>query len=761
MVRKKDSGFGIQDPGRKGLGAGDWALVVLLVTCCALGGSLVTAFAQQPQTSNAPVFTANAKYVQGVGPGYWSTAGAGLALNLAAGTAFCGHPPELVTYAGGTLTLPASATNYVFLDPAANCAPASNTTGFSAGHIPLAKVVTDASSITSVIEARNWFVPQPIGTDASGRAVTKHLNGVRFADQFPGANATAKLDAALADIGSNPGILVAAPPLGFGSPTNWRNHVAFLDFRQAYDPIDTVTDDPDRVALLLLENRLGDMTTRPVTGTVTLTNGSTAVTGVGTHFLTQLAGHLGRSIKLDADPSTAWAMIGTATDDTHATLATPYPGAGGTGAASYFRTELGMVINSMVSGGTPNTGSGGESVGLSVISNRSGGSRGVWAGNFNLTYSTRNANAPAVGMELDLTNDTGADGTSGAYLEQALRILSAGSKKPTEGIYIGSIFPGGEFQRAISIDNSFATRGVSVRGPSNHLYLIPTTDNNSPMITGRNAADSATQWQINNDGSARFSTLATRPPGSSFTGGVEGTLSDAVNSVAVLNANPNRTGAFVGANQNNSALNQIGVWGVAGAEHTSGTKPFVAGMEGDAYHEAAGTVTRLAGVAGYADMSGTSGTVTDMMALYAYSNDRSAGTVTNNYGLYVDAQTAGTSNYSVYTAGTAPAKFGGAVISGLNAVSFSATPTFDAKLGNTQKITLTGNVTSSTLSNATAGEQINFIICQDATGNRTFTWPSNVKGGMTIGSTASKCSAQSFIFDGTNAYALSSGVTSM
>jgi hypothetical protein len=98
------------------------------------------------------------------------------------------------------------------------------------------------------------------------------------------------------------------------------------------------------------------------------------------------------------------------------------------------------------------------------------------------------------------------------------------------------------------------------------------------------------------------------------------------------------------------------------------------------------------------------------------------------------------------------------VVSGLNSVTFSTTPTFDASLGNTQKITLTGNVSSSTLSNASAGEQIMFITCQDSTGNRTFAWPSNVKGGMTIGSTASKCSTQGFIYDGTNAYALSPGV---
>jgi hypothetical protein len=101
------------------------------------------------------------------------------------------------------------------------------------------------------------------------------------------------------------------------------------------------------------------------------------------------------------------------------------------------------------------------------------------------------------------------------------------------------------------------------------------------------------------------------------------------------------------------------------------------------------------------------------------------------------------------------------VVSALNTVAYSATPTFDSSLGNTHKMTLTGNVTSSTLSNASAGQRINFIICQDSNGNRTFTWPSNVAGGMAIGPTASKCSAQTFIFDGNKAYALSSGVANM
>jgi hypothetical protein len=92
-------------------------------------------------------------------------------------------------------------------------------------------------------------------------------------------------------------------------------------------------------------------------------------------------------------------------------------------------------------------------------------------------------------------------------------------------------------------------------------------------------------------------------------------------------------------------------------------------------------------------------------------------------------------------------------------VAFSATPIFDAQATNSFKITLTGNVTSSTFVNAAAGQYVNFLICQDATGSRTFVWPTNVKGAMTIGGTLSTCSAQVFYYDGTNAYATSPGVT--
>ena len=87
----------------------------------------------------------------------------------------------------------------------------------------------------------------------------------------------------------------------------------------------------------------------------------------------------------------------------------------------------------------------------------------------------------------------------------------------------------------------------------------------------------------------------------------------------------------------------------------------------------------------------------------------------------------------------------------LTTVTFSATPIFDASTAASFKLTLTGNVTSSTLTNAVAGEPVNFEICQDATGGRTFVPPTNVLNMGTIVSTANACSTQEFWFDGSNA----------
>jgi len=65
-------------------------------------------------------------------------------------------------------------------------------------------------------------------------------------------------------------------------------------------------------------------------------------------------------------------------------------------------------------------------------------------------------------------------------------------------------------------------------------------------------------------------------------------------------------------------------------------------------------------------------------------------------------------------------------------VSFSATPSFDLVNGAIQVLTLTGNVTSSTITQSTGvivtGTRLVLRLIQDVTGGRTFTWPTNVTG---------------------------------
>jgi hypothetical protein len=94
------------------------------------------------------------------------------------------------------------------------------------------------------------------------------------------------------------------------------------------------------------------------------------------------------------------------------------------------------------------------------------------------------------------------------------------------------------------------------------------------------------------------------------------------------------------------------------------------------------------------------------------------------------------------------------IVQGQSTVTFSATPVFNANLANAFKLTLTGNVTSSTLTNADAGQLVQFEICQDGTGGRTFVAPTNVLNMGTIAATAGACSTQEFLFDGSNAVAL-------
>lgn len=115
------------------------------------------AIAQQPQTQTAPLYAVNAKYTNGVAPGYYATSGGGLTLNVAGGTVFCSG--SIAQYAGGTLTLVNGTTNYVYLNSLTSCTPAVKTTVFTSADIPLFQVTTSGGSIVAngVVDVRTPF----------------------------------------------------------------------------------------------------------------------------------------------------------------------------------------------------------------------------------------------------------------------------------------------------------------------------------------------------------------------------------------------------------------------------------------------------------------------------------------------------------------------------------------------------------------------------------------------------------------------------
>lgn len=85
---------------------------------------------------------------------------------------------------------------------------------------------------------------------------------------------------------------------------------------------------------------------------------------------------------------------------------------------------------------------------------------------------------------------------------------------------------------------------------------------------------------------------------------------------------------------------------------------------------------------------------------------------------------------------------------GLVTVPFSATPIFDATTASGFKITLAGDVTSSSFINGLFGPTIvYFRIVQDGAGNHEFTWPSNVRGGGVVSPSPSITSIQAFAVD--------------
>ncbi len=100
--------------------------------------------------------------------------------------------------------------------------------------------------------------------------------------------------------------------------------------------------------------------------------------------------------------------------------------------------------------------------------------------------------------------------------------------------------------------------------------------------------------------------------------------------------------------QTNSNPVAVGLYGAGNTTETVGnTMSLSIGIEGDAWHTGAGTVTDAEGVS--AGVFQRAGVITNAHAFHAYSASVSGGTITNNYGLKVDSQTAGTNNWNIWS----------------------------------------------------------------------------------------------------------------
>ena len=382
--------------------------------------------------------------------------------------------------------------------------------------------VTWLGTVFNLDEAAQNASALPLGDGTSRAALANSVNGIRYPDQFPGPSVTAKLDAAIADIGNNPGLVIATPALGGGAWSFLPNNVALLDYRQTQEFITGFSStDADRPALMLLEDRQGEMTARPLAGTVTLSNGSTTVTGMGTSFISQLSDHYGRSLRLNGDDPATWARIISVADDTHATLAVRYTGKGGSGPASYLVEHVGFAVRNWATAGIPNTASAGDSVGISAIANRIGGGRPLWAGNFSSTYY--NQLNKVHGIEIDMSNlsgvdwpltgaieNSGFDDLTGQY-SSGMVIGGAGSHRNGYAIQIDSASAASQFQAGIYMAgwNQYGVRSYATNPSGVHAAYYLHSVNNNPTIWARSGGDAATQWRLNNDGSAAFAAAVT------------------------------------------------------------------------------------------------------------------------------------------------------------------------------------------------------------------------------------------------------------
>ena len=90
-------------------------------------------------------------------------------------------------------------------------------------------------------------------------------------------------------------------------------------------------------------------------------------------------------------------------------------------------------------------------------------------------------------------------------------------------------------------------------------------------------------------------------------------------------------------------------------------------------------------------------------------------------------------------------KCGADFLQSIVTVPCSTSVVFNAGISAQFDLTLTGNVSASSITNQTAGQLLGFIVSQDSTGGRSFAWPSNLTSPGGICQIAGSTSLQYFV----------------
>ena len=343
-----------------------------------------------------------------------------------------------------------------------------------------------------------------------------------------------------------------------------------------------------------------------------------------------------------------------------------------------------------------------------------------------------------------------ADGsvTTAKLADSAVTALKLAADSVTTAKIANGTIVDGDIDPAAAISVSkvsgAATLGTNVFAGSQSAPTVTAisslSSTSAGVITGKNTNTTGSTYGIwgessSSNGTALFG-LATAPSG--ITTGVWGQSASIDDLTAgVFGLSNGTSGRVVGVYGQSSSSTGIGVRGEV--LDTSGS---VIGSFG--------VVGSSSGVGGRFQNLNSSGKIISAFAGGSNLTDPFSGSPTEVFTVRGDGK--------VGVGATSPATkldVSGAIRSTLTTVSFSAIPTFNASLGNSIKITLTGNVLGSSISNAQTGQFLTLLLCQDGTGSRTMTWPANLKlagGSFTLTTTAGKCDSLTAVYDGTNWY---------